>query len=366
LTALPSTLPPDSGSPARIQSLQVLRAVAAWMVVFTHFDWRASSVVGPFLQRYGIFGVNIFFVISGFVMYHTTHGREVTARRFLSSRFVRIVPSYWLATLVFIPLKEALPHGWDYTDWTWRSVLASLAFLPNQNPSGAAGNLPFLTVGWTLNVEMFFYALLGVCFAASRRWCYVLCSVVLIVVTLFFPRQAPYGDILSFRRVDEFVLGMAIAFAYHRWPHARSWLQVRGWTAASLLGGALLLLTLDRFAMRSVAAGLVIVAALILEPRLIERRSHRVARAAVYLGTVSYSTYVWHQMIHGVRLGIFGYATSGAREALDLVVSVLLIVLASHLTFRLIENNPVWARLRLKLEGGEASPRERLGPVTSS
>jgi exopolysaccharide production protein ExoZ len=143
-----------------IYNIQILRAIAAYLVVFHHIQSHFvdnHSVAA--VSNIGIIGVDIFFVISGFIMILTTSGEARSPLSFWRDRLVRIVPLYWLATfsLVGLSLIGLAPtglHGWDLQD-----LLASLLFIPEVRADGAG--MPILFVGWTLNYEMFFYLLFG-------------------------------------------------------------------------------------------------------------------------------------------------------------------------------------------------------------
>jgi peptidoglycan/LPS O-acetylase OafA/YrhL len=97
-----------------ITNIQLLRGVAALMVVVFHlvvkmqpFGFDGSQV--SFLQG----GVDIFFVISGFIMVHISHERERSGGQFMADRIIRIVPIYWLLTLL------AYFSGADKTPSVW-------------------------------------------------------------------------------------------------------------------------------------------------------------------------------------------------------------------------------------------------------
>jgi exopolysaccharide production protein ExoZ len=144
------------------RGLQALRGIAAFLVVITHSGFYVSERLRPGFKYWtrGTSGVDLFFVLSGFVMIYSSvklfsdpNGWRVFAER----RIVRIVPVYWLATTVKL---VALLAGSSYILHSQLSVLkeiASYLFLPTRNLDGEIR--PLLGVGWTLNFEMFFYAL---------------------------------------------------------------------------------------------------------------------------------------------------------------------------------------------------------------
>src|SRR4051812_43222045 len=99
--AIPTMAIRGSSDTRMLASVQMLRALAAWMVVGHHvqqtfYDFRSTSLVGWLFTARGSAGVEIFFAISGFVMVLSTHGRPISGAQFLLRRLARIVPSYWI------------------------------------------------------------------------------------------------------------------------------------------------------------------------------------------------------------------------------------------------------------------------------
>jgi exopolysaccharide production protein ExoZ len=175
--------------------LQILRAVAAYMVVIFHcFEFLAASGFGLPQLRVGAAGVDLFFVISGFIMVYIVGVRETPAG-FLMSRIGRIVPLYWLATLATVLAVLVRPWLFPVSLVTWQTVVSSLAFIPVPD---AHGNLmPVLQVGWTLNWEMAFYVLFSLSLAVSAR--YRLLALLSLMTALFLAgRVAPPASFATF------------------------------------------------------------------------------------------------------------------------------------------------------------------------
>ncbi len=128
---------------ARISGIEAARGLAALAVVICH-TFPATFVVGAA-------GVDVFFVISGFVMVVSSaklYGTPGAWRTFLTRRILRIVPLYWLVTL----LVAWLLRGY----FTWDEILRSLLFVPVRTLGSPS---PILSPGWTLVLEMYFYAI---------------------------------------------------------------------------------------------------------------------------------------------------------------------------------------------------------------
>ncbi|MEO5329756.1 MAG: acyltransferase [Magnetococcus sp. THC-1_WYH] len=197
-----------------ISNLQILRAFAALNVVFGHIIGNAEyynydTSFSFTLAGWASSGVDIFFVISGFVMLFTQleHKRSVTD--FITSRIIRIVPIYWLITTIIILTKLFIPNSFRTMVITAKKTLASYTFL-----SGAIGDdYPIVGVGWTLEWEMLFYLVFGLSLW-FRTWTASLASVV-FGLTAFAVSTSNYI-------VMEFVFGLFAALAYKKFlvkPH---------------------------------------------------------------------------------------------------------------------------------------------------
>ena len=149
-----------------ILSVQYLRALAAWLVVFYHLSASLHSQFG-WDNRFaiGAIGVDIFFVISGYVMAMIAAApTRFDPATFFLRRFARVGPLYWLVTAGFCVLCLVAPGAINNSDLSWSRVLFSFLFLPNFVDGTTA---PALVVGWTLNYEFFFYAIVAASIALS-------------------------------------------------------------------------------------------------------------------------------------------------------------------------------------------------------
>ena len=131
-------------------SIQHLRAMAALAVALFHAcQWSQIDF------SIGAAGVDLFFVISGFVMWTVTAGRDVAPLAFLRRRLIRVAPLYWIVTLGLVAGAVAFPQRFPEVDPRPDHVLLSLAFIQHMNPDGQP--FPVLAPGWTLNYEAVFY-----------------------------------------------------------------------------------------------------------------------------------------------------------------------------------------------------------------
>lgn len=128
------------------------------MVVLHHL--ASSELEYLFIPRWGEFGVAIFFVISGFIMWHTAMP-NTSVIEFWRRRIIRIVPLYWicLSALVIVALAE--PRLLNTTVITLENTVKSFLFIPHFHAVQKELIAPLLIPGWSLDYEMFFYLLFG-------------------------------------------------------------------------------------------------------------------------------------------------------------------------------------------------------------
>lgn len=206
------------GQPAhrgtRLRVLDGLRLLAALAVVGWHLT--AAPTAGwdghPFgtltqATRYGWLGVELFFLISGFVICMSGWGRSVG--EFAASRVARLYPAYWFAVPVAaVVLTAFLKHD---DPITWPQLAANLTML--QNPLGVADIDPSY---WTLAVELRFYLLFAIVLAIGvtyRRVVYF--CVMWLAASVFVAGQPWLAWLISAENVPYFVAGMAL-FLVHR------------------------------------------------------------------------------------------------------------------------------------------------------
>jgi peptidoglycan/LPS O-acetylase OafA/YrhL len=184
--------------PGVIRNVQALRGLAALLVVFVHLD---NLLLAIGLSTFGGAGVDIFFVISGFIMVYTTADRHVTPWSFMADRIARIVPIYWLITLAVFCIALVSPMLLQATRADWNELVKSLFFIPFTKADGVVA--PMFYVGWTLNYEMFFYLLfaLGLAFPSNRAGAVavICCLVCLVGAGLVGQPQNVFGKFYSKR-----------------------------------------------------------------------------------------------------------------------------------------------------------------------
>lgn len=213
----------DAGARATILSLQQLRFLAAALVVLSHTEDRMLQFGERFhvsveiIGFSGRFGVDIFFVISGFIMGVIAldrFGSVSAAVHFAKNRIARIVPIYWIMTtaaigIIFLANTLGDPNRNDPV--TAEYLIKSLLFIPYLNFAGE--HRPVLPVGWTLDFEMFFYAVFALCLLFRRTTGSLLLAATFGAVFLIGRNEwapAPLG-IWANPIIFEFLLGFGLA-----------------------------------------------------------------------------------------------------------------------------------------------------------
>jgi exopolysaccharide production protein ExoZ len=227
---------PETGerSSPTLKSIQVLRAVAAIGVLTLHAATEKITFLGgepgPFKNfLLGAAGVDLFFVISGFVMVYSSEslfGRTSGPRVFILRRIARIAPLYWAVTAAIILYIYAAHGAQLWAIYSPLSLVASFLFYPYPRIDGFA--FPVHLLGWTLNFEMFFYAVFACAILLPRRAAVPAVCVAfaaLVVVGRYTVLPLPFL-FWSNAIILEFCLGMLIALIYRegfRLPAAGAW-----------------------------------------------------------------------------------------------------------------------------------------------
>lgn len=316
-----------------LYSVQALRALAAWAVVFCHFAQINMGKKGLdlFLSvfwAYGAYGVDLFFIISGFVLFHSTRRHETKPATFLWYRVRRIVPAYWLATSVLALLVLISPRLASWTAVDLGFFIKSLLFIPAQNPSGI-GPYPLLTVGWSLNYEMMFYAIFSVVLFLPRATHVVALGIGLVLLQLGLSNLGGVAAFYARPIMYEFLLGVLIAWAWQRGWFTR----IHPLAAVCVCVAAVSTMVTKGKGHDFIWVGLPCAAVLI---AAISQEKYFPRRGPLpLLGDWSYSTYLWHAVV----LTILAYVSKvfGIRPNWMLWPAVPLVVLCSWLSFEFIE-----------------------------
>lgn len=327
-----------------IQSIQVLRGVAASMVVMVHsfIYLQARGLIPnvPAIVDAGRAGVDIFFVISGFIMIcisgdnFSKPGAPIV---FLVKRIIRIAPIYWFYTLLMGILAYMLPHLVSQGKTiSLDHLVASLLFVPWQNSIGEVK--PVLSAGWTLNFEMYFYLIFSFLLIFKKSYFLPLLAAImlsgLLLGSLWQPNATVFHVITS-PLLIEFLMGCVIGVLYKQ----KFSIDNRVWYVLLFAGlGAIILTGLydvdnwPRVLIWGLPSALIVASAVWLE------RSRKINFHSVFikLGDSSYSLYLSHIFTINV-IGKVWATLFGTFNAVFIIVAFTTSTIVGYVTYRILE-----------------------------
>ena len=353
---LPNTLPNR-----RLQSLQVLRGLAALYVLLFHLGLFSSQLTKTtFLHnvfQHGGLGVSCFFVLSGFIIYYI-HGRDIgqpgKSRAYFMRRLIRVYPLLFLATLTKVAYVFTIGRGIPDDAKSPSVIISSFLMVPIPN------RFPLISVAWTLSHEMLFYVFFLFLIILYRR-----CALPLIVfwlsccVFMSFSRDISITPPLNFLFSPynlQFILGVACAWCIQRTRHMQlltlalpsslclAAVGLYYFYPLEAIGGAIskaywgvtfFLMTLGAVSLESVAP-------------------IRFPNFLVFLGDASYSIYLFHTSFLHLMFLSYGYCYPASTSISQLTLAAFGIgsLLATLGAYILVER-PMQTRLRSWLKRQE-------------
>lgn len=325
-----------------LHSIQYLRGLAALLVVLIHVpvQLKRMGYAGYWPDALNM-GVDIFFVISGFIMWTTTASGQMTPVQFMQRRLARIAPLYWLLT-AFSALLLAVPSLQQSGQFNAAHVLQSFLFVASEHPVTHAMQ-PLLVPGWTLNLEMFFYLVFALCLPLTWRWRAATVIAALTAITAchgLFPEGPTLEAFYSSGIILEFVygIGLGVVFTHGRriLVYGRPAVLAAAALAAVALAAVLINSDLPRAIAYGVPALLLVAVSLSIELRFGVRRIGMLHA----IGDASYSLY----LTHGIVLSALGqvWRKSGAEQlpfgfTLFTIYGVLVVMGAGSTVYHWVE-----------------------------
>jgi peptidoglycan/LPS O-acetylase OafA/YrhL len=347
--------------PRRLAFIDALRGLAAsWVMVFHFYNeltrgGQVQRVPSPLheLLRHGMLGVNVFFVLSGFVIAMSVGSERVTpgfVGRFALRRSIRLDPLYWLVIFLMygVLLVSRGPLGAATGDAEWKIILLNMLYLDE-----LVGVPVIVHVGWTLCLEFQFYLVYVIVLGVAQRVARVL-GRVLVFVPLLFWSLAIMADLLPLPTPGLFIgawcmffLGAAVA-----WVVAGA---SRAWLLVFVPVAAVLALHFDLGLGVSAAT-----AAMLYLAGERGRRDWLAWRPLQYLGRISYSLYLVHPLVgHRItRWGVrrFGNPPPPLESVLLYLAAVVASLVAAHLLHVLVERPTLRLAKRIRMRRREISP----------
>lgn len=312
----------------KLLNIQALRALAAMLVVFCH----AGDIV-PGGRQWSIGtgenGVDLFFVISGFIMVFTTINSAATPLSFIYNRILRVVPLYWLITFAVFALVTFVPSVFKGTRSDAGELLMSLFFIPYTKSNGSIQ--PMVFVGWTLNYEMFFYALFSLGLFARQKWLGVLGVIgilaALVAIGVFQSFTNVIAGFYTSPIISEFAYGMVLGMLWRKVPRSP---LIGRFACFALVAAVGLFFCAPASTLRQSVVGYGGLAAVIVGAALVlESHGARVSSPLLQrLGDASYAIYMTHFFVTGAATKIARYLP---QDVLTMTVLTIMIMVACAL-----------------------------------
>ena len=321
-----------------IKSLQILRAFAALGVVLAHYEL--------FGVKSGGFGVDIFFIMSGFIISYVVN---YSTKGFLKKRIARVVPLYTLATLLTTFLAFIKPGWFKSVIVNPQAFIKSLLYIPYRLENSG----PILSLGWTLNNEMFFYLVMTLCilFFKKKKHLALYCGVFIIIFYSSLKLVNLDGFIFKFYReglLPEFIYGIIL---YYVWEYYKK-IDSKKIDYLIILFGLLSLIFLIyvditgdlKFISRNIWRGIpsfILVLAFLASEKFIIGKSV-FSKFLMELGEASYVMYLFHPyVIFGltriVYPMVFKGSTSIVIELIKFFIMLIILCVVCILMYRFID-----------------------------
>lgn len=337
-----------------LYNLHLLRVIAALGVVYFHITSEAGLALD---WDVGSRGVDVFFVISGFIIAYIGTTKP---EQFFVRRVIRVVPFYWAATVFVFAIVAAAPHLFRTTQADPTHLAFSLFFIPREAPDG--GMWPTLVLGWSLNYEMFFYVLFAISLRISRRYAPAITCVWILAFMAAIHAFANGNQTLSFYAkpiVLEFCFGILVFYLF-RWieQHRDALARVAVLKIALLivfLGSLVAINVLEQYLRDSISRALIAGIPsffIVLSALLLERIYGVVSKnKTIYLlGEASYIIYLVHPYIIYTVLRLAKLdSTLSVPVITALILGLIVLTSAISVAIHVWFEKPVMAFLRARL-----------------
>ncbi|MCF2445225.1 acyltransferase [Dyadobacter sp. CY345] len=349
-----------SNIPNRIEIIQVLRGVAVIMVMIFHL----KEMMKPndhfkkeldFLFASGPAGVDLFFIISGFIMVYITRksaGGLAHSMDFLVKRIIRVWPLYIIATLSYtlILFRYTIPSE------VIPQVMKSMFFIPLSHTNPPFFGYAFLPVGWSLVYEMYFYLIIAISILSGRyRWISFTCLIILTLILVPFAngvlntdsiRSFDYGfvilNLITNPIIWDFVYGVIIGILYISPSFSPIFYFI---FSKNIVVAVVVTLSVWQYLSGfygghgplnwGFGMGLLCLALIFHTPK----ESVQYPEWLIHLGNMSYSIYLWHIPVAGLITYLFNKISLPAfyvgTPAFFLAASMTLII--SHISYKTLE-----------------------------
>ena len=319
-----------------VLSVQYMRAIAALLVVLHHSIEKGvqyNMISKSWFDIGGELGVNLFFIISGYIMCHATYNKKIDFKKFLKARFIRILPLYWVLTTVVLVIYFISPELINSSGGT-TSVIDSYFLIPS-------GNSYLVQNGWTLSYEFYFYFIFALGLSAVAYMKYLIPIIIialLVLIGVFVQFDTPILKFLTNQILLEFLLGIVIFIVFQKCSINKaisvlliiSAVALAYWSAQGMV---------NIYVFSYVVPLLFFIGMIGLESSFVNLQQSIPSKLLEGLGNSSYSLYLIHPfalVVVSKILFLFGALLPSSLFLLLLIVASLV---AGHLCYLLLEKN---------------------------
>jgi len=333
----------------KVLNIQALRGIAVLLVVFSHMlpienKYSATDKILPDIFMIGISGVDLFFLISGFVMVSVTQNTNQSISKiklFLYHRFTRIYPLYWFYSILILTVFLLQPSMVNNSQDNQIDIISSFLLIPQDL-------LPIVNVGWTLVFEIYFYIIFSLLLLLPRKKLttgLLLWGIVILAVSSSpLWRENAFTKVYFHPLTLEFIIGAFIAIVYYK-------RDIPG--NAKLLALASIVIWLVSYTIfqsstnENIPKGIIrviifgIPASLALYSALLYEKNHNITMPnwLCKIGDASYSIYLSHIIVLSIVGRVWSkFSTNGALDNFIAFTLMLIAVLISgFISYKLIE-----------------------------
>jgi peptidoglycan/LPS O-acetylase OafA/YrhL len=342
----------------QLNSIQLLRAIAALSVVYFHYLYITSP---PMAITTGAWGVDIFFVISGFIMAYIT---SKNTDHFLVRRLFRIMPLYFLATFLTIFVALISPQLVTVTVVTFSTAIKSLLFIPYNEEIVS----PIVAQGWTLNFEIVFYLImaLSIVIIKNKKYTTPVCGSILVLFVGVLNISNPKIFIFNYYQkyqgglFPEFIYGLALYYIYsyldgkinkpnrpikHGFVFTIIFVTIAIMSLMYLILGDIIGIRFfdNRNIYYGIPAFMLVLSFLLLEKQI--NVENIIIKFGLLLGEASYATYLFHWYVILFMNRIIFPRIENIPELLKLLFIIIITILISICIYEFIDK-PIQKYLR--------------------
>jgi peptidoglycan/LPS O-acetylase OafA/YrhL len=308
-------------------NIQILRAIACINVIIAHSIYFAisnnfNSSFALFFKDWGTNGVDIFFVISGFIIYYIHKKNNRSGFDFILQRMKRIIPLYWFYSLVLFIFFNLFPILFNKYSTDFNHLFLSLFFLSDI----FFNKLPVYHLGWTLEIEFFYYLIFGLFIILIGNKKYFLFFIMLFIILSSWKINSIF---------IEFLFGVLIGTIFFSNNKKLKYIMSKFSYAILLTGIISLFLSLfislnyNRIVLYGIPSFFIVLAAVFLK-----QNSNKIL---IFLGNASYSIYLTHFLILGIFFKLAKFLIPNFDPTILFLFSIIICLLIGSALYLIIE-----------------------------